>query len=355
MARTRDLPLPTRRRIIQALGASGLVVQGGALGLAAGCGGETDDDDSAGGDETTPIRFAVITDMHLKPDVDHTNNQVMSETIQILNAMEPPIDFVLLTGDLIDELPSDDPTYYDENTDTALHRTQELLAELAMPWFAVLGNHDYYISGGGILNDLTDDLQARETLLLDQLALPGLWYRHDQGGIALYGLNTMQPHPDAGWTPEAVGSFGPEQVAWLQQQLSDGTPCVLFFHHPLALDNAAAAGFSAGMAFEVPRAEGDYTKYEGTEFEDWTDPIYAVLEQYADQILAVFVGHGHWFVLDELSGFPVMMTDSTGNSPLQTTVGQGDDAQPMRYHLVEIEGNLGALTVVNGEWFDYNV
>ncbi len=350
MGRSRHI---SRRRIIQALGASGLVLQGGAMSLAAGCDTAEGDDDSAGGEGGEPIRFAVITDMHLKPDADHTNNQVMAETVAILNAMDPPLDLVLMTGDLIDELPSDDPDYYDANPDTALQRTEELLAGFDMPWLAALGNHDYYISGGGILNDLTDDLQAREALLVDRLGLPGLWFRHDHAGVAFYGLNTMQTHPDAGWSPESVGSFGPDQVEWLTQQLSDGTPAVLFFHHALALDNAVATGFSAAMPFEVPRAEGGYEKYEGTEYEDWTDPIYAVLEQYADQILAMFEGHTHWFVLDDLAGIPVMMTDSTGNSVLQTTVGEGDDAQPMRYHLVELDPATGALTVVNGEWFEY--
>lgn len=344
---------PTRRRMIQALGAGSLLLNGGALSLAAGCDGADGDDDSAGGEGGEPIRFAVITDMHLKPDADHANNQVMAQTVAILNAMDPPLDLVLMTGDLIDELPSDDPAYYEVNPDTALQRTEELLAGLTMPWLAALGNHDYYLSGGGILNDLTDDLPAREELLVERLGLPGLWFRHDHAGVAFYGLNTMQTHPDAGWSPESVGSFGPAQVQWLDEQLSDGTPAVLFFHHPLALDNAVAAGFSAAMPFEVPRAEGDYDKYEGTEFEAWTDPIYEVLERYADQIHAVFEGHTHWFVLDDLAGIPVMMTDSTGNSVLQTTVGEGDDAQPMRYHLVELEPVSGALTVVNGEWFEY--
>ncbi len=346
----------TRRRIIQILGASGLALPGGALGLVGGCDGEAtgDDDDSAPGGSGEVLRLAVITDMHLKPDADHSNNQTMAETIEILNAMEPPVELVLLTGDLIDELPSDEPADYEGTSDTALHRAEELLADLQVPWLAALGNHDYYISGGGILNDLTDDLPAREELLLDHLGLPGLWFRHDLRGVAFYGLNTMQPHPDAGWNPEGVGSFGPDQVTWLEQQLSDGAPAVLFFHHALALDNAVTAGFSAGMPFEVPRAEGGYAKYEGTEYEGWTDPIYAVLEQHADQILGVFVGHGHWFVHDEFHGFPVMMTDSTGNSVLQTTVGEGDDAQPMRYHVVEIDLDAVDLFIANGDWFEYN-
>jgi len=348
MARQRALSFLTRRQILKGLGASGLVLRGAALGLATSC----DSPEEAGEDEI--LRFAVITDMHLKPDAEHANNLVMAETVQILNAMDPPVELVLLTGDLVDELPSDDPAYYDEHDDTALHQLEVLLAGLDAPWLAVLGNHDYYIDGGGILNDLTDDLVGREALFEQRLDLPGLWFRHDQGGVAFYGLNTMQAYPDAGWQPGSCGSFGEEQVAWLEQQLSDGAPCVLFFHHALALDNAAAAGFSAAMPFEVPRAEGEYEKYAGTEYEGWTDPIYEVLERHADQILAVFVGHGHWFVLDEWQGFPVMMTDSVGNSVLLTTIEQGDGEQPMRYHLVEYNLTRDTLAIANEDWITYN-
>jgi 3',5'-cyclic AMP phosphodiesterase CpdA len=261
---------------------------------------------------------------------------------------------VLLTGDLMDELPSDDPAYYDTHADTALHRFEAALAGLTAPALLALGNHDYFLAGGGLENALTDDLPAREALFQARLGLPGAWYRADVGGIAFYALNTMQPHPDAGWLPDSCGSFGPEQVAWLEQQLSDGVPAVLFFHHPLALDNAVTHGISRVIPFEVPRAEGGYEKYEGTEYEGWTDPIYAVLERFAGQILAAFAGHGHWFIQDTLAGFPVLETDSVGNSYQRTEVGEGDDAQPMRYHLVSIDLTAGTLTVANEALFTYN-
>ena len=341
----RHLP-PTRRQVVKILGAGGLLLRAGGLVLVSSC------VDPEGEDEI--LRFAVITDLHLKPDAERVNNQVMAETVGILNAIDPPVELVLLAGDLVDELPSDDPSYYEEHEDTALHQLELLLSGLEMPALPVLGNHDYYISDGTLENELTGDPAAREALLVEHLGLPGAWYRRDHRGVAFYGLNTMQPHPDAGWTPNRCGSFGPEQVAWLEEQLADGMPCVLFFHHPLALDNVVSAGLAAVMPFEVPRAEGGYDKYVGTEYEGWTDPIYALLDRFADQVLAVFVGHGHWFVRDELASFPVMMTDSVGNSFQLTTIDDGADEQPMRYHLVECNLTRGTLAITNEDWFSYD-
>ena len=340
-----------RRRFLQLVGATGLVLQGGILGLPmAGCKPEGDDT----GNDDECFFFAVITDLHIKADPEHHNREVLAETFAVLEGFEVPVSFVLLSGDLVDDLPSNAPDYYEQHDDTALHVLEAELAATSLPTHLVMGNHDYYDQGGGLDNSLTDNFAGREALYEQRLGMPAAWHSFEHQGVRFIGLSSMQPHPDASWTPGQCGSFGPEQLAWLEDQLADGTPCFLFFHHPLATDAMVDAGLATFAPFEVPRAEGGYDKYEGTEYEGWTDPIYAILEAHAEQILAIFVGHGHWWVDDNYAGIPVMQGDSVGNSPLQTSVGEDDEEQPMRYHLIEVNLTQGSFAVYNRAWIPYD-
>ncbi len=345
-------PLPIeRRQFLELMGAAGLVVQGSLLGLSTGCKREAGD---TGADDDV-FHFAVITDTHLHADPEHHNGEVLAETLAILEDFEVPVSFVVITGDVLDELPSDDPADYQGGEETALNRLQDILAGTSLPVHIVMGNHDYYLTDGSLDNGLTDDPSARELLYQQLLGMPAPFYAFEEQGVRFLALNSMQQDERVDWSPETCGSFGEDQLAWLEEQLTDGTPCFLFFHHPLALDTMVDTGLAVLWPFEVPRDEGNYDKYEGTEYDGWTDPIYDLLEQHADTVRAVFVGHGHWFLEDSWQGIPVMMGDSVGNSVLQTSVGEGDAEQPMRYHLVEVNLTQGTFAIFNRSWIQYNV
>jgi 3',5'-cyclic AMP phosphodiesterase CpdA len=320
---------PDRRRFLEILGAAGLVMQGSLAGLPMlGCGPK---DDTGPGEDTDAERceggcfyFAVISDTHLKDEsLDSNNDEVLAATLAILEGYEVPVELVLVAGDLLDDLPSDDPEHYASTEGTALE------------------------------NNLTDDYPAREALYQQALGMPAPWYSFEHQGIRFIALNSMQPDDRVDWVPEACGSFGEEQLAWLAEQLADGTPCVLFFHHPLATDLFVESGYSAWIPFEVPRAEGNYEKYEGTPYEGWTDPIYALLEEHAAQVLAIFVGHGHAWVADSWAEIPVLEADSVGNSVYATSIEVDGEEQPLRYHLVEIDTARGTFSIYNRAWIPY--
>ena len=348
-------PAPTpidRRRFMELLGAAGLVAQSGILGLPlSGCGSKPDET----GEDDERFYFAVISDVHLKDgSVDSGNDEVLTQTLEILEHYEVPVELILVAGDLLDDLPSDDADHYEQSEGTALHQAQEILDACSIPVHIAMGNHDYYLQGSSLENNLSDDYPAREALYQQALGMPAPWYAFEHNGIRFIALNSMQPDARAGWVPEACGSFGEEQLSWLEEQLADGTPCVLFFHHPLATDVFVDSGYSFIMPFEVPRAEGGYDKYEGTVYEGWTDPIYALLEQHADQVMAIFVGHGHAWVADDWAGIPVLEADSVGNAFPGTYIEVDGEEQPMRYHLIEVNLTQGSFSVYNRAWIPYD-
>ena len=327
----------TRRAFLEALGASTLVLQGSFLPACGG--GDTDDTDT---DADGPVlTFAVLTDLHIKADPDHVNNATLRANLARIN--ELGVELLLISGDLVDDLPSDDPEYFAAHDDTPLDVVIASLAEAELPVLVMLGNHDYYTSDDALDKHRTNDRGAREALMVERLGMPGVWYREDHGGVAFYMLSSLQPDARTAWEPGMCGSFGEEQLAWLDDQLADGVPAVLAFHHPLALDILVEAGMGRYTCMEVPRDEGEYEKYEGEVYDGWTDPIYALLEAHADHVVAVFVGHTHWWAHDSWAGIPVLMGDSTGNSVELTEV----DGEPMRYHLVRVWPEAGRFEVLN--------
>jgi len=332
-----------RRRFLQQAGKGVLILSLGPV--LSRCGGDTvpsGGEDPASGE----FAFAVISDTHVLEGANHRQHEVFAATVAWLNAFSPAVDFVVVTGDVVDYLPSDDPAYYDMN-DTALDRLQELTAGLRMPLHLVLGNHDYY-TGGEILHAPTRDKPARERLFRDRMGMPGPYYAFEHRGVKFYCLNTMQQDPSFDWSPNAVGIFGPEQVAWLDDGLADGKPAFLFHHHPLATDVTTTAGFSALIPFEVPRADGHFRKYQGTPLENYTDPIYGLLAARSGQVRASFFGHTHLFLRDVYEGASLYMTDAM-KFPSHTEY----DGRPMRFHIVRCRAGTGEFSIQNASMIPY--
>ncbi len=333
-----------RRRFLQQSGKGILLL--GLSPVLSRCGGDATPAGENGGGPEGSFAFAVISDTHLLGDSESLQHEVFTLTVEWLNAFSPALDFVVITGDVVDFLPSDDPAYYDEN-ESALHRLQELASGLRMPLHLVLGNHDYY-TGGEILHGLTKDKPARERLFMDRMGMPGPYYAFEHRGVKFYCLNSMQQDPSFDWDANAVGIFGPEQVAWLADGLADGKPAFLFHHHPLATDLTTTAGFSALIPFEVPRADGHFPKYQWPSLAEYTDPIYELLRSHRGQVRASFFGHSHLFLRDSYEGVSLFMTDSM-QFPSHTEY----DGKRMRFHIVECQANTGEFTIQNAFMIPY--
>ena len=159
------------------------------------------------------LLIAQLSDPHIgtgpaflggRMDTEHALRQAVAHVV----AMDPQPDLVLLTGDLTER-----------GSAAEYAVVADALAPLAMPVFAVPGNHD-------------DPKVARSALPRCMPAAPdapdgACCYRLRHGGLHLIALDTVVPR-------QSHGALGPAQLAWLAGQLGQcrDEPVLLFMHHP---------------------------------------------------------------------------------------------------------------------------
>ncbi len=169
-------------------------------------------------DEPATMLIAQVTDTHVKAAGKLAYGRVDSarklrDCVAHLNGLDPRPDVVLLTGDLVD---------FGRPEEYALLR--EILAPLAMPTYAIPGNHDER----GALRAAFHD---HEYLRRDP---EFLHYAIEDHPLRLVGLDTTIPG-----RPE--GELCERRLAWLDARLraAPDRPTVLFMHHPPFLTGLA--------------------------------------------------------------------------------------------------------------------
>lgn len=128
----------------------------------------------------------------------------LARAVAHVNALRPHVEAVLLTGDVTNDGDTEDYT-----------QTAALLARLEAPVFAVPGNHDdrarlrqHFGAGGRVPKS------------------GKIHYAVDDFAVRLIGLDTLVEGA-------AHGEIGPEQLAWLDERLSEAQrPTLIFLHHP---------------------------------------------------------------------------------------------------------------------------
>ena len=303
--------------------------------LVAGC----EDDDGGGGGAPDRFRVLVASDIHVRlpgnPDdavydaqrnLDHLHQFVNRANTELRDAA-----LVLVTGDLVGCLFSDNPADYLAGTDNPAERFKSIMDGLVMPYRVVLGNHDYERDFSVELSQgvSADDIAPMEAVWKKVLGIDP-YYSFIHAGVRFVMLNSCRGAAGAALCPgttletHCAGSFDDAQIAWLRDQLQQDEPCLLFLHHPLITDNDARTRWSAlGEAFQVDRA----------------DAFYDVLLAYRDKVKAVFVGHGHYWATDVLNEtIPVYETGSLGD-------GLG---HPDNVHIVSVSMVDGSCNVTIG-------
>jgi Icc protein len=162
--------------------------------------------DLASGD----FSFVQISDTHVgfKGMANKDATLTLQQAIDKINALPAPPSFVLHTGDLTH---GQKPGAFDT--------VAELLKGVKTGGiFYVPGEHDVFLDGG------------KEFLARYAKGGPG-WQSFDQRGVHFVGLVNVLKYKG-----EHLGALGPDQLAWLKQDLaavSSSAPVVVFTHVPL--------------------------------------------------------------------------------------------------------------------------
>lgn len=265
-------------------------------------------------EETARIfRFAVISDTHLALTDANENNVRFVKVAAEFAAMRPQIDFVVDTGDLVNDLFCF-PGVNCGNPLPVLSKLKETIDKnfTTLPIYLVLGNHDnrYFDNFGG--NE--EPLASWKFVFDGSASLPAPYYSVKRGAFTFVMLFSIDLSYDHASNDEP--SFGAPQLSWLEDQLKYGSPAVLFWHH-----------------FVVPPDVNDAAK-----------PILEVIKARKSQIKAVFTGHGHEFKKVEWEGIPFYETANLGN--------REDKLIP--HHLVECDSETESATIINASEIIYN-
>jgi len=204
------------------------------------------------------VRFIHITDTHVAADPAYSSfgrspRANLAAIVEAINALTFPIDFVLHTGDVVED-----------GSEVSYQAAREILARLRLPIHFVAGNHD-------------DGDFLQRVLLERRPPLPRLDYDFTADGVLVSVFDSRGPRDPA-------GTLLDEQLAALRGLcVPQGPPLVIAIHHPpLPLDSvwlndgwATPMGHTTTMLLD-----------RGSEFLEAIAPA-------RDRIRGVFFGHVH--------------------------------------------------------------
>jgi hypothetical protein len=237
--------------------------------------------------------FAVIADTHIIDGfyVGPEGNALDTETIfqtearliaarNAINALqlEHPVELVNICGDVIHNYPSPDLDFYFQNT-TRFDICKGILDGFAMPYALSLGTHDYDVP--------SVSRQMTHELFLAKFGVAPYYYLEHKGWRFIHLNNQLGDswNPDSSSFDTSFGSFGEEQLNWLDAVLAEGKPSFVFWHFPW---------------------------YVVWDVELFDLGLRSVLNAHADVVKLTVTGHSHrWINLGSLLGPKQIVCGST--------------------------------------------
>ena len=291
------------------------------------CDGANNQAGSDGNTEEQPryFRFVVLADTHIIDDFYEgpEGSEIDTQTIFLtgerlvtvrdyINALDPAMEAVFIAGDYVHNYPSDQWDFYTDNI-TRFDTAKQITDEFTMPVYPGLGNHDYDIP------DISIDFTNR--LFKEKYGVEPYYYVDMHGWRFIHINNflgeTMNPQSEH--YNRDQGSFGRQQLEWLDTVLAGGKPAFIFLHYPLPL---------------IIRDE----------FDDIS--IQQLLLKYQETVQMIVAGHMHMWIDFGYDYGPLHWV--MGSTRYDTNA----------YLLIEVDTELNSFTILNEsciEWFDSEI
>jgi Icc protein len=209
------------------------------------------------------VILAQLTDTHVLEDGEAQfldNNGMLAQAISSLNAENPKPDAVIGTGDLTNWA-----------REAQYEKLAELFAELDLPFFPMVGNHD----DRALLKQTFPDVPWAE-------GGHASWMT-DIDGVRVVALDSTDPGRNG-------AAFDRERRVWLESALETDGATILAMHHP---------PFTTGVDWM------DAQGFIGIE------SLHEVIADNADTIVRIVCGHFHRPVVTTVSGVTTSVCPAT--------------------------------------------
>lgn len=190
-----------------------------------------------------PIRFAHLSDIHLKPGLIPETG--MAKAFQHAQQLKTKVDFIINGGDAIMDALDADKQKTQEQFDLF---NNLLKKENSLPIYHCIGNHDVW--GWFIKQDRPEqDKLYGKQWVVENFNMPRRFYSFTKGKWHFIVLDSTQLNPAGGY----IGKLDPEQLDWLQQELKQVSTdkFICFVSHIPILS------ICAGLFFDKTEPNGD--------------------------------------------------------------------------------------------------
>jgi 3',5'-cyclic-AMP phosphodiesterase len=189
------------------------------------------------------IRFAHITDIHVKPGIIPETG--MAKALQHVQQLKPKVDFIINGGDAImDALEADK-----QKTQIQWNLFKTILQkENSLPIYHTIGNHDVW---GWFVKENKPDIDRLygKVWAVETLEMKNRFYSFTNGNWHFIVLDSTQLNPAGGY----IGKLDDTQLDWLQQELKDVPPSTFI----CIVSHIPILSICAGLFFDKTEANGD--------------------------------------------------------------------------------------------------